>query len=229
METFKNKIADRGSSSRIKKNFKKLVGDKVILRPFVESDITMEYISWLNDPVVVRYSNQRFVRHTKRTCLKYYDSFKKTNNMLAIILRRSDVSPIGTITAYQNIHHGTADVGILIGDKSVWGAGYGQDAWTTWIEWLAKQKRIRKVCAGTLENNRAMIKIINRAGMKMEAILKHHEIADGAVLNISLYSKFTQFHYQELKRLSESNARVKGSYKKRSNIDHRVRERDAKQ
>ena len=229
MKTFNNKIEESKNSSKNKKNFKELVGDKVILRPFVKSDITMEYISWLNDPDVVRYSNQRFVRHTKKTCFKYFNSFKRTNNILAIILRRSDLCPIGTITAYQNIQHGTADVGILIGDKSAWGSGYGQNAWNTLIDWLVKRKKIRKVCAGTFENNRAMIKIINRAGMKMEAILKHHEIADGAVLNILLYSKFTQFHYQELKRLSKSNASVKSSYKKRSNIDHRVKERDAKQ
>jgi len=192
LKTFKNRTADKGSSSRIKKNLKKLVGDKVILRLFVKSDITKEYISWLNDPVVVRYSNQRFVRHTKKTCLKYCDSFKKTNNMLAIILRRSDLSPIGTITAYQNIHHGTADVGILIGDKSVWGAGYGQDAWNAWIDWLLNKKKIRKVTAGTLTCNHAMVKLMRRSGMRREAVRQKQEVVGRCLVNTVYYFKYSE-------------------------------------
>ncbi|MCC6247256.1 MAG: hypothetical protein IT499_05810, partial [Rubrivivax sp.] len=36
-----------------------LRGRRVRLRPFTAADITDAYIGWLNDPEVVRYSNQR--------------------------------------------------------------------------------------------------------------------------------------------------------------------------
>ena len=48
----------------------------------------------------------------------------------------SDDRQIGTMTAYISVHHGTVDVGIMIGAKSVWGEGYGQDAWNTFVNWL---------------------------------------------------------------------------------------------
>jgi len=95
-----------------------LRGEKTILRPFEESDITERYLGWLNDPEVVRYSNQRFVAHDRESSVRYLRSFAGTANLFISVLSLDTQYAIGTMTAYVAIHHGTADVGILIGDKS---------------------------------------------------------------------------------------------------------------
>src|SRR4051794_38821663 len=99
------------------------------MRPFTSSDIDETYVGWLNDPEVVRFSNQRFRRHDRQSCARYLDSFAETPNLFMSMRRRVDDAAIGTMTAYISEPHSTADVGIMVGDKATWGKGYGQDAW----------------------------------------------------------------------------------------------------
>jgi [ribosomal protein S5]-alanine N-acetyltransferase len=167
-----------------------LRGDKVLLRPFTASDIDDAYIGWLNDPDVVRFSNQRFLRHGRESCLRYLASFSGTANLFMSARRLSDDRPIGTLTAYVASHHGTVDVGIMIGDKSVWGMGYGQDAWNTLTHWLLLRQDIRKLTAGTLACHYGMIKLLERSGMALEAVRKAQEIVEGQPTDILYYARF---------------------------------------
>lgn len=167
-----------------------LRGHKVLLRPFMEFDIDDSYIGWLNDPDVVRFSNQRFLSHDRGSCLRYLASFEGTENLFMNVRRLSDDYAIGTLTAYVSGHHGTADVGIMIGDKSVWGSGYGQDAWNTFTHWLLARENIRKLTAGALACNYGMVKLMERSGMALEAVRKAQEIVEGRPADILYYAKF---------------------------------------
>lgn len=168
-----------------------LHGKKVLLRPFAEYDINESYIRWLNDPDVVRFSNQRFLSHNRQSCLRYLTSFDDTDNLFISIGSLSDDRPVGTMTAYVSSHHGTVDVGILIGDKSVWGSGYGQDSWDTLTDWLLGRDDIRKLTAGTLAVNVGMIKVMERAGMHHEATRIEQEIVNKQAIDILYYAKFS--------------------------------------
>ncbi|EAT59816.1 GNAT family N-acetyltransferase [Chlorobium ferrooxidans] len=167
-----------------------LCGEKVLLRLFTPADINEVYIGWLNDPEVVRYSNQRFHRHDAESSRRYLATFSDTDNLFMSIHALSDNRQIGTMTAYRFRHHGTVDVGIMIGDRSVWGKGYGQDAWNTFTGWLLSQKEIRKLTAGTSALNYGMIKLMERSGMTFEAVRKAQEIFDGQAADILYYAKF---------------------------------------
>lgn len=176
----------------MKERFDRLVGGKILLRPFLQSDITAEYTSWLNDPEVVRYSNQRFIRHTQTSCRAYWESFRDTPNLFLSVRTLTDDLPVGTMTAYVCLPHGTVDIGILIGQKSLWGAGIGQDAWSALLTWLERQKDVRKITAGTLNINKGMIRIMERSGMQCEAIRSKHEIVGGEICDVLLYAKHCQ-------------------------------------
>jgi ribosomal-protein-alanine N-acetyltransferase len=167
-----------------------LIGKSVDIRPFLIADISDPYIHWLNDSEVVKFSNQRFISHGLDSCLRYQASFKNTDNLFMAIRRLSDGKMIGTITAYISKHHGTADVGILIGDKTVWGMGYGLDAWITLTNWLLDRGDIRKLTAGTLACNAGMIKLMERSGMVLEATRKSQEIVEGLPVDMLYYAKF---------------------------------------
>ncbi len=176
-----------------------LQGDKVILRRFTESDIDDYYICWLNDADVVRFSNQRFLKHDRESSLRYLASFEDTDNLFISVRDLSGDRPdgthigtqIGTMTAYVSKHHGTVDVGIMMGDKSAWGLGYGQDAWNTLTSWLLSRDDIRKLTAGTMLCNTGMIKIMERSGMHHEATLKEQEVVNKQVVDILYYAKFS--------------------------------------
>ena len=168
-----------------------LLGKLVSLRQFGATDITDAYLGWLNDPEVVRYSNQRFVRHSSDSAQRYLASFAGTANLFLSMRRRDTDAAIGTMTAYVSVPHGTVDLGIMVGDRAVWGRGYGQDAWSTMVEWFASQSRIRKVTAGTLACNRAMIRLTQKAGMQHEATRAQQEIVAGQPEDVQYYARFT--------------------------------------
>ena len=167
-----------------------LHGDKVDLFPFVTSDVTDTYIGWLNDPEVTQFSNQRFLKHDHDSCMKYLATFFNSNNLFLSVRRRDYGQAIGTMTVYFSAHHGTADVGILIGERTVWGMGYGQDAWSTVIGWLSCHRAIRKVTAGTVAGNHGMITLIERSGMELEAVRKNQEIVEGKPADLLYYAKW---------------------------------------
>ena len=167
-----------------------LRGNAIELKPFSVADINDAYIGWLNDPNVVKYSNQRFFVHTMDSCLRYQASFEGTDNLFMGIRTLSDDKLIGTLTAYIASNHGTVNVGIMIGDSSIWGMGYGLDAWITMNNWLLARKDIRKLNAGTLACNSGMIKLMERSGMVLEATLKSQEIVEKCPVDILYYAKF---------------------------------------
>jgi RimJ/RimL family protein N-acetyltransferase len=168
-----------------------LNGHKVQLRPFSAADITPAYIGWLNDPETVRFSNQRFVRHTRESCERYYASFAGGANHFISIRLRSDDSAVGTLTAYRSGPHGTVDIGILVGDRRVWGQGIGLDAFKTLADWWAAQPGIRKVTAGTLKLNTGMVRVAERAGLHLEAVRRGQELVDGQAVDMLYFARFT--------------------------------------
>lgn len=172
------------------KLFDSLNGAKVSIRVFNKHNLTNEYISWLNDPEVVKFSNQRFKAHTLQTSIQYLESFTESNNLFLSIYIQSIQKFIGTMTVYFNWHHGTADVGIMIGDKSYWKGGFGSDAFSTVVNWLIEEQKIRKVTAGTLSCNQGMIKIMSSAGMQPDGVRKRQEIVDGIPVDIQYYARF---------------------------------------
>lgn len=166
-----------------------LTNPKVVLRPFVRADITDDYIGWLNDPQVVRYSNQRFRQHDRATSLAYLQSFINTPNRFLSIVDRTTDHAVGTMTIYASPHHGTADVGIMIGAAVARGKGLGLAAWTLLLDSLIAEPSLRKVTAGTLACNLAMIRLAERSGMILEGRRTAQEIVDGVPVDILLFGR----------------------------------------
>lgn len=167
-----------------------LLGERVRLTRFTADDITDDYIGWLNDPLVTRLSNQRFVTHDRASSARYLASFERSQNLFFSIRRREDDSAIGTMTAYVSPHHRTADMGILIGERSAWGGGFGQDAWNALLAWLLGEGGMRKVTAGTLAVNEPMIRIAERSGMLLEGRRARQETVDGQEVDILQFARF---------------------------------------
>jgi RimJ/RimL family protein N-acetyltransferase len=96
------------------------------------------------------------------------------------------------MTIYRSVIHGTADIGIMVGERKVWGQGIGVKAFCLVLSALEASRLIRKVTAGTLSVNRGMVRILEKANMKHEATRYAQELVDGMPVDIVYYSKF--FH-----------------------------------
>jgi [ribosomal protein S5]-alanine N-acetyltransferase len=147
-----------------------IVTPRCRLDPFRSDHLTERYVGWLNDPEVVCYSEQRHFKHSLKSCREYAQSFDAGANYLWAIIR-TDVADIhiGNINAYVDVANRTADIGVLIGDKSVWGLGFGVEVWRAVCRYLFDELKLRKLTAGTAANNLGMLGIMRKAGMREEA------------------------------------------------------------
>lgn len=160
------------------------------LRPFKIDDITADYLSWLNDPNVMRFSNQRFLFHTEQSCRDYLASFLESpNHFLALCDNETGVL-FGTMTIYHNVFHGTADIGIMVGDSRLWGHGLGGIAFCTVMKALEDSRVIRKITAGAVALNLGMVRIMDKAGMHHEATRYAQELVEGVFVDVVYYAKF---------------------------------------
>lgn len=134
--------------------------------PFGEPHLTDRYVAWLNDPEVVRFSEQRHHHHTLASCRHYWHSFLDSPNLLwAIVVHDSSLGHIGNINAYMDEKNSLTDIGIMIGEKAAWRKGYGLEAWQAVCSYLLDDAGVRKVTAGAMATNKDMLRIMNKSGM----------------------------------------------------------------
>ena len=169
-----------------------LTTPRLRLRLFQSADINVSYLAWLNDSEVTRFSNQRFHEHTAESCAAYLATFEGSGNSFLLIEKLEDQLPIGTATTYRNTRHGTADIGLMLGDRRCWGQGYGLEAWQVVMGALLAEEGMRKVTGGTVRPNRAMIRIMEQSGMKLEAVRSRQELIDGQPVDLLYYSRFVE-------------------------------------
>jgi hypothetical protein len=171
-------------------DFDQLTGRQVLLHRFDEACITPNYMGWLHDAEVLRYSSQRFREHTYQTSRAYLATFNNSPNLFLAIRMRDSLQMVGTMTAYVAELHGTADIGLMVGDRAQWGKGIGLDSWQTLMDYLLMGHRIRKVTGGTLRCNVGMVRIMERSGMQLEAVRVGQQMVEGDTQDEVYFAKF---------------------------------------
>ena len=160
---------------------------ELTIQTFQEKDIGADYLRWLNDKSAMRFSNQRFLMHTRSSCVKYLKGFRNTSNQfLAIHDRHQNL--VGTMTMYFQNMHGTVDLGIMIGPEHS-GKGIGTRAWLTLVTFLEEDINIRKITAGCTSSNTSMIRLAEKSGMALEGRRVQQEIHDEGAVDILLFGK----------------------------------------
>lgn len=166
-----------------------LESSRLILVPHSIGAVTQRQVDWLNDPDVVQFSEQRHRKHTIDTQLRYVASFPPSAYLWLITMKpEASLSDIGTLTADIDRHNKIANMGILIGEKSVWKQGYGLEAWTAAMDWLF-EAGIRKVEAGCNEHNHAMCNLCFKAGMRAEGYLAQHFLTETGPAGMFLFGR----------------------------------------
>ncbi len=166
---------------------------RLVLEPFAERHLSSGIVDWLNDPAVVRYSDQRHRTHTVETCREYLASFVGSpNHYWAILLANDRERMIGSITAYVDAPNAVADVGILIGDKRFWRGGYGSEAFAAVVDWFFERRGVRKVTAGTMAENKGMIGIMRKTGMREEGVKERYYLLEGREVDMVCATVFVE-------------------------------------
>ncbi len=149
------------------------------------------FAGWLNDKEIVKYSEQRHLKHNAEFQRVHW-RMAGENHLMYTIHSLYPEGPIGSISARIDKNNNVANVGILLGGRTVWGQGYGFEAWEVFCNFLFIEKGIRKIEAGCMSINAPMIRICTKYGMRHEAIVQDHFLVDGKPVSMHLYGSLGQ-------------------------------------
>ena len=164
--------------------------ERIRLVPFCEEFLSGDYVAWLNDKELMRYSEQRHREHTLASCRAYLESFRGTPNYFWAVVRREDGAHIGNLNVYVDVNNSTADMGLLIGRADAAGRGYGLEAWTVAMGFLIDELGLRKVTGGAMSDNKAMVKIMRRSGMEPDGVRKRQFLRRGGEVDAEYWCLF---------------------------------------
>ncbi len=157
----------------------KILGQTFYLRSLCVSDSSPTYLSWLNNSEINQFLEVRFKPPQTLIDLKTFIincSESKDTLLLGIFLRDTDVH-IGNVKFGRiNARHKTADVGFLIGDKTLWGKGYASQAIRLACDFGFTSLGFEKITAGAAAQNKGSQKALLNAGFTLEGVLRAQSI-----------------------------------------------------
>jgi RimJ/RimL family protein N-acetyltransferase len=167
-----------------------LIGDRIYLRPLdTETDLD-RCLRWINDPEVLATLGRRqpMGRVAEKEWLQ--GQYKNDSHMtLAIVLKDGD-RHIGNC-GFNEIDYvnRNAVFGILIGEKDVWGRGYGPDAARLILQHGFEELGLHRIGLEVYSLNPRAIRAYEKAGFVREGTLResyfrHGQFHDTIVMSI---------------------------------------------
>jgi RimJ/RimL family protein N-acetyltransferase len=174
-----------------------LSGPRLDLREVRPDDVTNGYYQWMNDPEVMHYLESRFFPNSVEGLRTYIAErhADRTNVFLALVVR-DGARHIGNIKLGPiDWIHRRADIGILIGEKDCWGAGFATEAIRLIVEYAFRRLNLHKVTAGCYDDNGASVRAFEKVGFIREGLRKEHFYCDGRYTDLILLGLIRQTEF----------------------------------
>ncbi len=144
----------------------------IFLRNEITAHDTKKLAEWLEDGEVKRYLNEKKNVSVSLRQFSAYDfpSFTYHFNQggrFFMVCKNHD-SPIGFVRLVPNNKENEHEIVIVIGDRKIWGHGYGTHALHKSLKLAFFQWRTRKVIANIHNENTRSVRIFTKAGFRVE-------------------------------------------------------------
>lgn len=146
------------------------------LRALDESAATGPYLGWMQDAEILRFLEARFSEHTPESLAGFIRNMNTNPDALLLgMFLKDDGRHVGNIKLGPvNRDHARGDIGLLIGDKSVWGRGLATEAITALTRYSFKTLRLNRLYAGCYGGNEGSVRAFVKAGWTVEARLPRY-------------------------------------------------------
>ncbi len=137
------------------KTITKIMGARIFLKLLVPEDVANLYLAWMQDQEVLRHTNTKAKAYTVEQLKDYVATkYASPNDFLLGIFLIDDNKHIGNIKIGNvNLADKSGDIGIIIGDKSIWGQGYATEAIALATDYAFSNLGINKIIAGMTKEN----------------------------------------------------------------------------
>ena len=163
-------------------NTKRLETARLILREYKIQDAEQVFNNWASDPACCQFLSfepHKDLAETKKIVQGWIDDY--ANGSYDWVIETKDNHEIIGSISVTNGHHtldlknGIAEVGYCFGSK-YWGHGYATEALRAVIEYLLKEAGMYLVEANYVSGNPASGRVMQKAGMKQDAVLRARRI-----------------------------------------------------
>ncbi len=156
-------------------------GESIYLRALEVSDQD-RYHRWFNDPEVT----VTLVRHepitllAEREWLEQGRGRRSPSDLSLAICLKADDRHIGSV-GFHRIHavNRTASLGVVIGERDLWGRGYGSDAVRTLCRYGFDSMNLGKIRLDVYDFNPRAAGVYERLGFKREGLFRKEVYRNG--------------------------------------------------
>lgn len=166
-----------------------ILGNRVRLRPIEREDLP-RYVRWFADPefrsLIAAYKPFSLAQEER-----WFEQNMTAGDLQAwSIEAQIDRDPSGSPERWVHIgscgfHHidwrnRSGEVGIIIGEKSCWGNGFGTEAMRVFLEWGFGTLNLNRIYLRVLADNRRAIRSYEKLGFQLEGKLRQDDFRNGA-------------------------------------------------
>jgi len=158
----------------------------VRLRPLGPADASPAYLSWLNDPDVLRWRGPKAFPTSSAQLADWLAATAARGDLVLAIETVAGGRHVGNV-ALNTIQwtHGTAELSIMIGARDMWGRGIGAATIALVTAHAFDSMGLRRLWAES--PNPAFNRAVERQGWSAEGIKRQAFFADGAYLDIACW------------------------------------------
>ena len=170
---------------------RKIETHRLILRPFTVEDAEEMYANWASDPEVTRFLTwpaHPDVSLTRKLLESWTSRYSDgAYFQWAIGLKESGavIGSIGVIKLEEAI--GSAEIGYCLG-RAFWGRGIMPEALRAVMDYLFGTVGLNRVWAGHDVNNPKSGRVMEKAGMKKEGVLRASGINNQGIRDVAVWA-----------------------------------------
>jgi RimJ/RimL family protein N-acetyltransferase len=155
-----------------------LHGEKVRLRPVVESDLP-RFAEWLQDAEVTRWLAAISEPPALEDEYEWWQEKRSDPDTLLWSIDTLDGELVGNVELRLSPANRRGELGIAIQDKSRWGQGLGTDAVLAVLDYAFAELGLNRVELTTDEANTRALRCYERCGFVREGLLRQHRLTGG--------------------------------------------------
>lgn len=153
-------------------------GAAVRLRPLEERDLPT-CVDWMNDREVTRWLAAIGEPPTLEDEQDWYDRRRADPDSVMWAIETAEGRLVGNVELRITPAARRAEMGIVVGDKSVWNRGYGTGTVRMVLRYAFEELELNRVDLTTDEANYRAIRCYEKCGFQREGLLRQHRLIDG--------------------------------------------------
>lgn len=153
----------------------KLKGQRLTLIPETKHNAPW-LVKWLKDKQVMRFVDHEGFGYTLKNEIFDLEFVKKYDwDELHYLVLDEDQKPVGAAGLEINSFHRSGEIWILIGEKSAWGKGYGQEVIKILGDYFFQTLKYNRLELAVSAEFTKGVAAYKKAGFKVEGVLRKSE------------------------------------------------------